>query len=82
MAAALMPPSEIAILINVEVSKRPLFIQMCKSHKQTDIYNAYQKGKLTTKYELRKMVVKLAKAGSPAAEPLAEKFIKEQNINE
>ncbi len=82
MAAALMPPSDIAILINIEPSQRKKFISICKTHQESPIYNAYQRGKLKTKYELRQTVVKLAKAGSPAAEPLAEKFIREQQINE
>ncbi len=80
MAAALMPASEIAILMNIEVEKRPRFIDQCKNHKSTAVYTAYQRGRLTTKLELRKTVVKLAKAGSPAAEPLAIKFITEQEI--
>lgn len=80
MAAALMPPFEIAILIGIESDQRNLFVQICKSHTQTKIYEVYQRGKLTTKLELRRTIVKLAKAGSPAAEPLAMKFIREQEI--
>ena len=82
MASAFMPPFEIAILINVAPSERDFFCEMCKSHKLSDAYNAYQRGKLQTKYELRKTVVKLAKAGSPAAEPLADKYILEQTAKE
>jgi hypothetical protein len=82
MSAALLPPSEIAILIDINPEERNLFIQTCKSHRASRIYAAYQKGKLTTKLELRKTVIKLAKAGSPAAEPLAEKYIKEQQMSE
>lgn len=82
MAAALLPPSEIAVLIQIDIDKRKLFSQICKSHAYSPIYDAYQRGKLTTKFELRKTVVKLAKAGSPAAEPLAEKFIREQQMSE
>ncbi len=78
MAAALMPPSEIAILLKIPSTERTYFQQACKSHENSKIYEAYQRGKLTTKFELRQTVVKLAKAGSPAAEPLAEKFIREQ----
>jgi len=82
MGAALMPPSEIAILLKIDISKRDLFVQICKTHKHSPIYDAYQRGKLTTKLELRRTVVKLAKAGSPAAEPLTEKFIREQSMDE
>ena len=82
MSAALMPPAEIAILLKVPSGERTLFAQTCKNHINSPIYEAYQRGKLTTKFELRQTVVKLAKAGSPAAEPLAEKYIRDQLNNE
>ena len=82
MAAALLPPSEIAILIRIDADQRDLFCEICKNHTASDIYTAYHRGRLQTKYELRKTVIKLAKAGSPAAEPLADKYMKEQNIQE
>lgn len=78
MSAALLPPSEIAILLNIDADIQKLFCEMCKNHCNSDIYKHYQRGKLNTKYELRRTVIKLAKAGSPAAEPLADKYIKEQ----
>lgn len=78
----LLPPSEIAILIRIDADQRDLFCEICKSHTASDIYTAYHRGRLQTKYELRKTVIKLAKAGSPAAEPLADKYMKEQNIQE
>ena len=55
---------------------------MCKNHTRSEVYAAYQKGRLTTKHELRRTVIRLAKAGSPAAEPLADKYLKEQHVNE
>jgi hypothetical protein len=82
MSAALLLPSEIAILINIDSNDRKLFCEICKNHCNSVIYEHYQRGKLTTKYELRRTVIKLAKAGSPAAEPLAEKYIKEQEADE
>lgn len=82
MAAALLPPSEIAIMIDIEADQRDAFCDECKNHRLSSIYNAYQKGKIRTKLELRRMVVKLAKAGSPAAEPLADKYIIEQASKE
>lgn len=82
MSAALLPPSEIAILINISVEQRDLFCEVCKTHKSSPLYTAYHRGKLKTKYELRKTIVKLAKAGSPAAEPLADKYMQEQNSKE
>lgn len=82
MSAALMPPSDIAILLDIPHDQQELFIQICKSHKQTVIYQKYHKGKLSTKLALRQTIVKLAKAGSPAAEPIAQKFIREQNTED
>ena len=79
MAAALLPPSEIAILLSLSAEERKVFCEMCKSHASSEVYLAYHRGKLTTKLELRKTVVKLAKAGSPAAEPLADRYMIEQS---
>ena len=66
MSAALLPPAEIAILLDIS----------------SPIYTSYHQGRLQTKLNLRKTVIKLAVAGSPAAEPLADKYMKEQSINE
>lgn len=81
-SGALLPPSEIAILIHVPADQREYFCDICKNHPQSLVYDAYQLGRLETKAELRRTVIKLAKAGSPAAEPLADKYLKEQLINE
>ncbi len=81
MSAALLPPLEIAILLGLDAEKRQRFVEICKNHLNSDVYMAYQRGRLTTKYELRKTVIKLAKAGSPAAEPLADAYMREQRIN-
>ena len=81
-SAALLSPNEIAVLVDIVPSEINLFCDICKNHQNSPIHVAYQKGRLTTKYELRSTVIKLAKAGSPAAEPLADKYLKEQLINE
>jgi len=78
MAAALLPADEIAILLKLNPSDRNLFIEIVKTHINSPIYMAFHHGRLTTKLELRKTVIKLAKHGSPAAEPIAEKYIREQ----
>lgn len=82
MSAALLPPREIAILAGIPADQRDTFCEMCKTHAASPLYEAYQRGRLTTKYELRKTVIRLAKAGSPAAEPLADKYLKEQHVKE
>lgn len=62
--------------------ERSYFCDICRNHHHSPIYEAYHQGRLQTKFELRKTVIKLAKAGSPAAEPLADKYMKEQIIND
>ncbi len=80
-AAALMHITEIAILLDIEPDKRTLFEMKCKQDVASPLYKAFNKGRLTTKLDLRRNIIKLAKAGSPAAEPLAIKFINEQMID-
>ena len=82
MSSALLPPGEIAILLNIPVDQRDFFCDICKNHHSSPIYTAYHQVRLQTKLNLRKTVIKLAIAGSPAAEPLADKYMKEQSINE
>lgn len=75
MAAALLPPDEIAILLELPPDQHDSFCEIVKNHQASPIYLAYHSGRLQTKFELRKMVIKLAKAGSPAAQQLAEKYL-------
>lgn len=78
MAAALLPSDEIGILLNLSAKERNSFNEIVKTHTSSPVYMAFHRGRLTTKFELRKTVIKLAKHGSPAAEPIAEKYIREQ----
>ncbi len=80
-AAALLAPAEIAILLDLPLEERKSLVVRCRSQQGSAEYEAFQRGRLQTKLELRQNIIKLAKAGSPAAEPLALKFIKEQNID-
>jgi len=80
MAAALLPAEEIAILLGLPAEKRSLLIEVVKNHINSPVYMAFHRGRLTTKLELRKTVIKLAKHGSPAAEPIADKYLTEQMI--
>jgi len=77
-AAALMTAKEIAMLLGLNPDDRNSFEEICKNHESSDIFLAFQKGRLQTKFELRKTVIKLAKHGSPAAEPIADKYLREQ----
>lgn len=80
-AAALLTPQEIAVLLGISPGDRKVFCVRCRSCEGDPVYEAFNLGRLTTKLELRTNIIKLAKAGSPAAEPLAEKFLREQNID-
>lgn len=80
-AAALMSITEIAILMDIPTPVRTQFKVLCRQVDTSPLYKAFHKGRLTTKLELRRNIIKLAKAGSPAAEPLAIKFINEQMID-
>ncbi|MDD4593157.1 MAG: hypothetical protein PHG06_22460 [Parabacteroides sp.] len=80
-AAALLSPDEIAILLNLPLDERKSFTVRCRSQQGSVEYEAFHRGRLQTKLELRQNIIKLAKAGSPAAEPLVLRFLKEQNID-
>lgn len=80
-AAALMSINEIAILLDIPPDVRTQFKVMCTKDEDSPLYDAFHKGRLTTKLELRQNIIKLAKAGSPAAEPLAIRFINEQMLD-
>ena len=67
-----MSPTEIAILLKQDVAK---FVYQATKKTDSEIYIAYQRGRLNTKLELRKKVIMLAKAGSPQAEMLADKYL-------
>ena len=79
-SAALMSAKEIALMLGLNPEERKEFEEVCKNHESSDIFTAFHKGRLQTKYELRKTVIKLAKHGSPAAEPIADKYLREQLI--
>ena len=46
------------------------------------VYHAYQKGRVLRKKQLREPILKLAAAGSPQAEIIANDFLEEQLITE
>lgn len=80
MAAALLQPEEISILLGIPALERAEFGSICTSDPNDPIYMAYNQGRLQTKYELHRTVVKLAKSGSPAAQPLADSYLLKQKF--
>jgi hypothetical protein len=80
-AAALMHVTEISILLDIPPEDQTAFEVICLNDRNSPLYRAFHTGRLQTKLELRRNIIKLAKAGSPAAEPIALKFINEQLID-
>lgn len=77
-ASLFLTIDEIAILLDVDICEFKKVV-LSKKH---PVYKAYNKGKLLTKIELRKNVIKMAKHGSPQAELLTEDYIKKQRLKE
>lgn len=80
-ASALLSPCEIAILLELSPPERKYFTVRCRTHHGSPEFEAYHRGRLDTKLKLRKNIVRLAIAGSPSAEPLAEQYLREQNMD-
>ena len=81
MSAALLPPAEIAILLDTPTDQRDYFCDICKII-AVHLYIPLSSGETSDQAQSPETVIKLAVAGSPAAEPLADKYMKEQSINE
>lgn len=77
-ASLFLTIEEIALLIDVD------FVEFKERilTPNDPVGNAYQRGKLKTKVELRKSVIKMALKGSPQGEMLTEEYIKKQALNE
>lgn len=75
MASSLMQPREIAILLDLDPDK---YEHEINHNTNSDIYRHYYKGRLQTKLDMRKIMIQLAKAGSPQAEVLADKYINQK----
>lgn len=78
MAAELMRPEHIALLIGVDQDE---FMRHIK-HRGSPAYIAYETGKAETIRELRKQELKLAKLGSPLAVEMVHRFIVDEEQNE
>lgn len=78
MAAELMRPEHIALLIGVDQDELKRHIK----HRGSPAYLAYETGKAETIRELRRQELKLAKLGSPLAVEMVHRFIVDQEQNE
>lgn len=75
MASSLMQAREIAILLDLDIKA---FTYIVKNKPDDPATIAFNKGRLQTKLELREKIIKLAKAGSPQAEVLADKYLTQE----
>ena len=82
MSAALLPPAEIAILLDIPTDQRDYFCDICKIIAVHLYIPSYHQGRPSDQAQSPETVINWPVAGSPAAEPLADKYMKEQSINE
>ena len=73
-----MSPDEISILVGMSEDEKRHFVRAIKDKLPEEDVIAYLQGRLKTKYALHKMVITLAIKGSPAAQPIAERYLNEQ----
>ncbi len=76
-AEAFMSGRDIAFLLSLSEEQTTQFLERIKNHKHSKEYIAFHRGRLKSKYALRKEVVNLAKMGSQTAQIQAEKYFKE-----
>jgi len=77
LAALLMSPREIAILLSLPIQEFLMEIKNPHSH----IYKIYQKEVLNRKANIKEKVLKLAEMGSPQAQVMANEYITDQEVN-
>lgn len=80
MAAALMTVRDIALLTDMSSEETDTFVYAVKNNLDNPLAKAYRKGRLRTKLALRRKVVDFALKGSPAAQPLADEYLKENEL--
>ncbi len=78
LAGLFLAPDEIAILTGIDMDS---FIRAIVN-RSGNAFTSYLLGKSEAKKAIRENVIKMAKHGSPAAEELAERYIKEQEHEE
>lgn len=79
-AASLMKPSDIARLLGLTRDETEYFLFAIRDDSDASFARAYHQGRMETKLQLHESVVKLALKGSPAAQPIAENYLREQEL--
>lgn len=77
-SANLMSADEIAILVGMTADERRRFVSGVRNKAEDEETMAYYRGRLQTKNDLHKIVILLAVKGSPAAQPMADRYLIEQ----
>lgn len=78
MAAIYMKPSEIAVSLDIPVVEFKQDIALAGSL----AHNAYQKGKISQKVQIRKQTALLARVGSPLALEMSERALLDMEDDE
>jgi CO/xanthine dehydrogenase Mo-binding subunit len=78
MAAALMTVDQIAALTDIDPDELRERIAL----RSDPVSMAYRRGKAQTIFDIKAKVIKLAKAGSPQAELLSDRYMNEQQTSE
>jgi hypothetical protein len=78
MAGLFLEPSEIAVLLNIDINH---FVSQI-SRQKGPVYLAYFKGKTLSKKAIHENIIKMAKHGSPQAEELAKQLMSKQLMAE
>lgn len=73
---ALLKPADIAVLLDIPADDIELFCHNLKESESPDA-RVYRRGIANAKLELHENVVKLAVKGSPAAQPLADLYLRD-----
>ncbi len=71
--AAFMKPEEIAVIMELE----PVGLRAAIEDQSSAVAKAYKKGFLSSKFQVNRKIVDLAKAGSSPAQAMANKLIQD-----
>lgn len=77
---ALMRPYETAVLLDLDRDQTEEFLANIRACSRQPYVTAWLKGRAQTQLQLHESVVRLALKGSPAAQPIAEQYLKDQLI--
>jgi len=77
-ASCLLKPKDIARLLSLTHEETEYFLSSIRLESDEVFVRRYFKAVAEVKFQLHESVVKLALKGSPAAQPIAENYLREQ----